>query len=944
MKTQRIRLALSALVVVAAAAFALYNVKDYFSDSESLDSRLRQLQSRDASTRRSAAAELARFSNDADRVVPALVAALTDSDREVRLSVLESLGTFDGKAAPCSPVVRQLAKQGDGEIRAQAVALLGKIKDRESVPVLTEVLDDPEAGVRTEAARGLGQLGRGISTKPLIEKLRALLDVNQPEGLRLAALGALDSLARNEEQVARVIADAAARDTSLEVRKNAVNMLFPGFDFAMPTLIAALDDPEPQVRLAAGTKLAMVGLSDDRTVPALCRAAVKADPLTREGFGMIIHDLSLEPRKEFSPREQPDPAHLTRRYLAAVGELRHVLETPGAAARREIITVLARLIANYEKLEKPGMLEPSRAALDGLLGRIADEKEGFDLRLHAIAQWSMVAPAVWMRYGHRKSDAPGAGGSTPEGELHALSRWVVAMGALLTSPTAAIHSRAVEILSKSLDDAPADPHFVATWEKLVPIVADRVRSDDPKLRQLCLGLLTRLGPLAAGSLPSLRAIAREAGEGQDRSAVEEAIRSVSSVEGLKAPAPAARIAACKALAGAGWRATRAIPALVSSLKDPDAKVRIAAVRALESLGSPEGPAAAGLGDAPTAEADPPVRAAMVNALETIAPGSRVALEAHLKTLRDPDADVRVAAATFREMPADESLAAALISALGDPNESVRRAAATALCRIMFSNPLVVPALVKALDDGIRRPAVEAALLEHLEKVSERAEFGRVRGDLPKLRTALDAAIPAIRVALGRGVKENTVLLSRLLGRILGFANLSRDEGLLSSIEPALAPYLGGLTSGDPESRSEVLGRLGEISIRRAEVISLLVREIEQGNLPEADYRAAVGGLQAQTAAADSDPGVLAAFRPAIPLLMKALESPRTDIRQAAISAPGMLGKEAVAAEPALERLAASDSQAEIRKEAGEAVKAVRGLTRMPRPRPRSTGGMTRLSL
>ena len=43
----------------------------------------------------------------------------------------------------------------------------------------------------------------------------------------------------------------------------------------------------------------------------------------------------------------------------------------------------------------------------------------------------------------------------------------------------------------------------------------------------------------------------------------------------------------------------------------------------------------------------------------------------------------------------------------------------------------------------QREAILKALDEHLEKVSDRADFGRVRGNLPGLRATLDLAIPAL---------------------------------------------------------------------------------------------------------------------------------------------------------------------------------------------------------
>ena len=58
----------------------------------------------------------------------------------------------------------------------------------------------------------------------------------------MASLGALDELARDDERVVHAFAKAAG-DPSVEVRKTAVGLLLPKYDFVVPVFVAALDDP-----------------------------------------------------------------------------------------------------------------------------------------------------------------------------------------------------------------------------------------------------------------------------------------------------------------------------------------------------------------------------------------------------------------------------------------------------------------------------------------------------------------------------------------------------------------------------------------------------------------------------------------------------------------------------------------------------------------------------
>jgi HEAT repeat protein len=929
MRTISVRAGLLAVLAILACGAAVFTLQEEFWPDDSLDGQLRRLEGGWVSERRSAATGLAGFSMAPEKAVPALARALEDPDPEVRKNTLVSLGAFGEKSRPAAAAVRQLlGRTPDGTIRKQAIALLGQVKDGDSTPILIEALDDPDPGIRAEAARSLGQLGRGVASKELIDKLRALLGESRSEDLRLAGLGALRSLAGDDELVARTIAASATEDPSFEVRKTAVNLLMPNFEFVVPALAAALDDPNPQVRLAAGNKLAWVGVTDDRVVPALCRAAIKADAVTREGIGMIFSQLALDRPEGSRSRTPPTREQLERRYLSAVRELRHVLETRDAAARLEIIAVLGRIIADYEKTGKPPMFKPAKAAVEAVLSRMADEGEQLPVRLHAVNQWAVIRPPAQARSRPRNAATTGPGDGDPNEELHSATSWIEALGKLIKSSTPEIRSRAVEILVASLNEKQADAQFRDAWRKLVPVLIEGTRSEDAKVRHGSLTALSQLGPEAAPALAPLRSLARETRDPPVRAAADGVIASISSAEHLKAVDAAARIAACESLAGLGWRAEQALPALFTTLGDPDVKVRLAALAALRSLGSTDGSTVPVLTKALGAESDPPVRAAMLEALEAVAPGSRPVLEAHMGGLRDPDLRVRAAAARFRKVPADDSLVSALSATLGDPSEEVRLAAARSLAEILFASPTVLPTFVKALGDATRRPAVVRALYEHFEKVSDRAELGRVRGDLARLRSTLDLAIPALKDAPGLGDEEVRAWTYALLGRILSFSGMVRDAGLRTAIEPALDPYLLGLEAADADIRQDVLNRLGSIAVRRVEIASALLKQLRRTDLSGEDQRSVNAAMAAQAAFADSDPVLREALKPAVPFLVNDLGSTETDVKQAAIAALGHLGPEAGAAEGALRRLAAADPQPEIRRGAESALKAIRGQAGM----------------
>ena len=179
----------------------------------------------------------------------------------------------------------------------------------------------------------------------------------------------------------------------------------------------------------------------------------------------------------------------------------------------------------------------------------------------------------------------------------------------------------------------------------------------------------------------------------------------------------------------------------------------------------------------------------------------------------------------------------------------------------------------------------------------------------------------------------------LLGRIVAFARMTQDQGLREAIEPALLGCLKGLESGDRETRTKLLHRLGTIPILRAEIVLSVVRMLGMAEISEDDRKAAIDVLSAQAEHASSDPRLREAFDPAIPLLIKELDVTGPETRQAAIQALGYLGGEARSAEESLRRLVRNDPLPDVRKVAKDALAAINGTAKMPPPARRSEGGI-----
>ncbi|OQA39804.1 MAG: putative lyase [Chloroflexi bacterium ADurb.Bin325] len=155
------------------------------------------------------------------RVFDTLAACLDDSEPLRRAGVAQVLGRLGGEAALQALLPR--ANDPAAEVRAAVAEALGRLADPAALPALLPLIADPETRVVRAAARALSRLGQPAAAVPLAE---ALAQPGQPLLARRALAAAL--------------ADAPHPD-------------------AQPQLLAALADPDPQVRGYAASGLGQVG-------------------------------------------------------------------------------------------------------------------------------------------------------------------------------------------------------------------------------------------------------------------------------------------------------------------------------------------------------------------------------------------------------------------------------------------------------------------------------------------------------------------------------------------------------------------------------------------------------------------------------------------------------------------------------------------------------------
>ncbi len=166
----------------------------------------------------------------------------------------------------------ELLQDPSPDIRRTAALSLGKIGHSAGTQGLAQALSDPDPLVREYSAWALGQIGEEVNTDAALAVVSALGDespaVKQTAAKALGNIGIrgpmilllIEGLKVGEVQSRRAVVDAL--------------MHLEGKD-AYPALLAALDDPDPNVRQGA---IAALGELGDRQALPLFRKSLLSDP------------------------------------------------------------------------------------------------------------------------------------------------------------------------------------------------------------------------------------------------------------------------------------------------------------------------------------------------------------------------------------------------------------------------------------------------------------------------------------------------------------------------------------------------------------------------------------------------------------------------------------------------------------------------------------------
>jgi HEAT repeat protein len=492
-----------------------------------VDQQIALLKSPDASVRENAARALGML-KDARAVEP-LIGALQDPEVKVRYTAATSLGMIKDPRA-VEPLI-PLLKERDFEMQLSVSMALGRLRDPRAIEPLIAVMIDPSFGDGRFAIMALRQI-RPASTEPLLVLLR-----NGDANARKTAAYALEGVGGKQ---------------------------------AVDPLIAALKDPDGEVRAAVPVPLAMNGLIDhppaqpekykDRCAEIIAfRARQTEDPKVTDALLAEAKDPDPQVRATTAIAFQitKDP----RVVDALLADLKDPVQ--------DVRSVAARSLGDFND---PRVIDP-------LLDALSDSYQG--TRIYAAESLTR-----WKEVGGDGVFVAALQSSNPDKRLAAAN--------ILAHRQ---NVQGTEVLIEALKDPQSKTRIQAVGflrgvndDRILDALLAAMHDPDPGVRQLVVASIgARKDTRAVAPLVAAFQSADNTQKGMYLGALgsmgEQGVDPLLAA--LKNPDYEWRKGAIRALGTT--KSPRAIPVLVEQLKDPyDGMVHSEAAEALAEIGDPSG--------------------------------------------------------------------------------------------------------------------------------------------------------------------------------------------------------------------------------------------------------------------------------------------------------------------------------------------------------------------
>jgi HEAT repeat protein len=601
---------------------------------------------KEAPVRASAAAALGTLKDR--RAVDALMTASNSPDRDVRLAAVTSLGLIadhtsseallvaakDADQSVRNAALVSLAALGisverlsadithpNWQTRAAAIAMLARLGDAKSLPLLVGALKDNDSRVRVEAARTIGLMGEPRAMDALVAavgdtsadvRVEATVALGRLKDARAIApltsllndrdarvsLAAAESLARMQDARAIRVLVTSLADGDWQVRARAAQVLArvsadAPIEEATAQLAKAVTDKDPVVRYYAAE--ALTGIGAKAVMPLIETLRTPRDQ-DRERAARVLWRIgkpAVEPLIAFIQDRSLKPE---MRAVAA-----HALGVIGDARATKPLLQLLRDERYFVREQAAFALgQMGNGAVEAILEMAnASQPATREAAIEALGRFDL--PQALARINEATTDA---NASVRTAAVKALGqtgseRAVAPLMALLRDESSAMRAQAATSLAKLGDVA-------------LPSLTGALKDNRPLVRQLAAEALGDIGSKQAVQ-PLLDLVASDSSGA--RAEAVEALGKIGDPSAIPAILGATRTGSMAVrkrgvAALARFRDPRAVDALVASLNDRDEEVRQSAASGLAEVGD----------------------ARVISPLEKVADA-------------DPSSDVRAAAAT-----------------------------------------------------------------------------------------------------------------------------------------------------------------------------------------------------------------------------------------------------------------------------------------------------------
>jgi HEAT repeat protein len=214
----------------------------------------------------------------AEPAVPALLEALKDKDRSLRIQVLYALNGATINDKRLLPTLIEVLKKDESvEMRQAAVSLLPRFGE-DALPHLKLALTDKDENLRWMAANSLGQLGP--AAKKAIPDLVQVAKRDASANVRAYAVQAIAQT--GPESVDILVEFLKEKDSSVrQIVVTVLGQFGARAKPAVPLLIEALKDKDATTRWMAAQTLGQIGPDAKAAIPALKEALKDKDDNVR---------------------------------------------------------------------------------------------------------------------------------------------------------------------------------------------------------------------------------------------------------------------------------------------------------------------------------------------------------------------------------------------------------------------------------------------------------------------------------------------------------------------------------------------------------------------------------------------------------------------------------------------------------------------------------------